>query len=264
MISKTSIGRVFGAIIRYCIDSKDKNEKKSDRGEVIVSANCYGNKEQLICQFNDQKNSNPKVSRAVWHTSFSFSPDDNEKINDSVLTQIIQDFASEFGFEQYVAIRHTDTEDRFPHFHFIGNRVNLEGKTISDSNNYKRVTAFCRRAEKKFSLSEVMNPKVFQSKEERNLPRKDKRKENLKLILQNILKTCKSFPELKEQLQLNGYRTEIQRGIAFTDVKLVRIKGSQIGYSLDKVRDILQENLSKELNINISKERSRQISIQIN
>jgi hypothetical protein len=262
MISKTSIGRIFGAIIRYCIDSKQKGENVAERGEILVSANCFGNKNQIIRQFNDQKNSNHKVGRAVWHTSFSFPPEDRDKINDSILTQITQDFAKEFGFEQYIAIKHTDTEDRFCHFHFIGNRINLNSKTVSDSNNYKKVSDFCRRTEKTYFLTQVLNPIAFQSKEEKKNPRKDTRKMKLKQIMFEILKTCKSVPELKERLLKQGYKTEIQRGIVFIDEKLVRIKGSQIDFPLEKVNSMLQKNLSENLKLSMTKGRTRQLNIE--
>jgi hypothetical protein len=118
--------------------------------------------------------------------------------------------------------------------------------------------------ELKYMLTQVLNPKAFLSKGKQNIPRKDKRKDKLKQVMQEILKTCKSVPELKDRLSENGYKIEIQRGIAITDEKSVRIKGSQIGYSLEKIQTILQKNLYRELNLNQNKGLSHQLGIEIN
>ena len=257
MISKTSIGRSFEAIIGYCIDSKTKGKK--DRGEILVTSNC-GDKHQLIKQFNDVKNTHKGV-KAVWHTSFSFAPGDRDILNESILIDVAQEFGKECGFEQFAAIIHQDTKDRFSHFHFKGNRVNLNKKIVSDSHSYRKVTAFCRRMEKKHGLTEVLSPKAFLSKEMAKTPRIDNRKEELKLVLKDIFKDCSTIPELKDRLTEKGYTVEIQRGIAITDSKKVRYKGSQLGYQLNKIILILQENLFRMLNKKIDKGHSKQLTI---
>src|SRR5208283_1443996 len=136
MISKTLIGKSFGAIVNYCMEAKGEKKNSPNRGEIFAASNCCGNKNQIIQQFKDQKNINKRLKRATWHTSLSFAPQDSAKLNLSMMTEIAHSFAQEFGFEQFVAIRHKDTA--FDHFHFIGNRVNLNSKTVSDSQNYRK------------------------------------------------------------------------------------------------------------------------------
>ena len=50
---------------------------------------------------------------------------------------------------QFIAIMHNDTNHQ--HVHIVANRIGFDGKTVSDSNNYKRMADFCRQHGRKTS-----------------------------------------------------------------------------------------------------------------
>jgi len=56
-----------------------------------------------------------------------------------------------------------------------------------------------------------------------------------------------------------GYKVEIGRGISFTDDKNVRVKGSQIGFSLSEIKNLLIKNLSKSIELGIKRGLSLEI-----
>jgi hypothetical protein len=168
-----------------------------------------------------------------------------------VLQQIVEDCAKHMGFEknQYLAIEHRDTAHQ--HLHIVANRVGFDGKTINDSNSYKRMAEFCRQTELKYGLKSVLSPRRFLSEELRNLPRNDSRKQALKSVIVDALWSAKSYEHFERVMKEKGYQIEKGRGIAFIDKKGVRTKGSEVGYPLSKIERILGYAIrihGKELN----------------
>jgi len=242
MIGKISIGKDFGGCISYILEGT-KGEKKKF-AEILKYNNCYGNKNELIEQFRDVKALNQRIEKPVWHTSLSFSQKDI--VEKKHILEIIEKFAKTFGFEenQYLAVQHHDT--RHKHVHIVCNRVCFDGKSISTSKNYKKISEFSRTIEKEYNLEQVLSPKKFLDKEYRNKPRFDNRKNEIKKIVKESLSRSKSLEDFKNLLKNNNIKTEIGRGIAFIDNKGVRLKGSQIGFSLKKVKDILSKQLNRK------------------
>ena len=62
----------------------------------------------------------------------------------------------------------------------------------------------------------------------------------MKEHVQRKLLIAASYPAFKSAMKALGYRVEKGRGIAFIDEKGVRIKGSEVGYSLSKIERILR------------------------
>ena len=71
MIGKIKIGKSFRGCINYCLDKK--------QAEVLAYNYCYGQKKELIEQFNDVRNLNQKLSSPVQHMTLSLPP--GEKIS---------------------------------------------------------------------------------------------------------------------------------------------------------------------------------------
>ncbi len=149
--------------------------------------------------------------------------------------------------------------------HIVANRVGLDSKVASDSNNYRRIALFCRSIEKEYRLTQVLSPRAFLSPKERLIPRHDSRKEKLKNDIANILnkEQVNNYELFAQRMQALGYRIERGRGIGFIDEKRVRIKGSEVGFSLMTIEKILRlknEITIKEniVNINILHEEKQQ------
>jgi len=247
MIGKISTGKSFRGCLNYLHEGRlqqskalQEIEQEKKQAQVICYNQCFGNKKELIQQFNEVRYLNPKLSKPVLHASLSFAHSDQLSNQDKI--DIGKQMAKDFGFEnnQYVVIEHADRQHQ--HLHIVANRVGYDAKTVSDSNNYKRMANFCRTMERKHQLEQVLSPRKFLSKEERILPRQDIRKEALKEAIAKFLKQSTTMKEFQNKITAKGYEVELGRGIAFTDAQAVRFKGSQVGYPLLKIEQQLAQN----------------------
>jgi Relaxase/Mobilisation nuclease domain len=247
MIGKISTGKSFRGCLNYLHEGRlqqskalQEIEQEKKQAQIICYNQCFGNKKELIQQFNEVRYLNPKLSKPVLHASLSFAHSDQLSNQDKI--DIGKQMAKNFGFEnnQYVVIEHSDRQHQ--HLHIVANRVGYDAKTGSDSNNYKRMANFCRSMEKKHQLEQVLSPRKFLSKKERMLPRQDIRKEALKEAIAKFLKQSTTMKEFQNKITAKGYEVELGRGIAFTDAQAVRFKGSQVGYPLLKIEKQLAQN----------------------
>ncbi|WP_118976564.1 relaxase/mobilization nuclease domain-containing protein [Taibaiella koreensis] len=253
MIGKISIGKSSSHLLRYCLeDKKELSEKDKlrlfeqdglqhkDRAEVLDYNLCGGNSRELSVAFREVEKLSKRVEKPVFHISLRVAGSD--KLNKQQWIDIGRECAKEFGFEdrQFLTILHKDANE--PHVHIVANRVGFDGKAASDSNSYARMAGFCRRMEKKYQLKEVLSPRAFLSASERQLPRQDIRKERLRNDLKNILSKAISYTDFEGRVKALGYGVIKARGISFIDDKKVKIKGSEVGYSLATIEKILQQN----------------------
>ncbi|UKJ07930.1 relaxase/mobilization nuclease domain-containing protein [Solitalea lacus] len=211
-----------------------------DRAEILAFNNCFGNKRELASQFKDVQKLSKRVEKPVLHLSLRLAPD--EILTKNQLIEIGQACAKEFGIEdhQYICVLHKDTKEQ--HIHIAANRVGFDGKVASDSNNYKLMANLCRRLEKQYQLKEVLNPRAFLSPKDRMLPRYDQRKEKLKADIKLTLSKVSQYSLFEKEMKVKGYIVIKGRGISFIDSKKVKIKGSEVGYSLSKIENTLLMN----------------------
>lgn len=243
MIGKISGGKSFRAIINYCL--KDKIQKHDqelvikDRAEVLLYNKCFGNQKELVEQFTDVRHLNPKLSKPVLHIALSLAPED--QLRKDKLMEMCEQCAKEMGFEnnQYIGIYHRDTNHQ--HLHIIANRVGFDKRTVSDSNSYQKISSCCRKMELKYQLKQVLSPRRFLSQQQQNIPRHDQRKERLQQDIQQVLSKSTSYQEFEQRMKEKGYAITKGRGILFTDEKKVKVKGSELGYSLQTIERILQK-----------------------
>lgn len=245
MIGKVIVGKSIRGCLLYCLDKK--------QAQVLDHNLCGGNTREVLQQMQEVRNLNQNVSRPVQHVTLSMAK--GERLSDADLVRLGEECAREMGFDknQYVVVQHHDTEHQ--HIHVVINRIGFDGKTLSDSNNYKKMAQFCRRMEEKFALRQVQNPRRFQRQEQRQIPRLDSRKEKLKQDIRQTLSKANNYQELERMMNERGYKLEKGRGIAFTDDKNVRIKGSEVGYSLATIEKILAQKM--ELNNVLVQKRSQ-------
>jgi hypothetical protein len=177
------------------------------------------------------------------HIALSFAP--GERLSKQQLSKVTNHCAEDFGFDknQFIAVEHNDTEHQ--HFHVVVNRINFDGKTLSDSNNYKKISDFCRKMEKKFQLVQVLSPTKFLSAEQKDLPRHDNRREQLRMVIAQSLNSSKNYDEFAGKMRVGGYEIIKGRGISFIDRQAVKVKGSELGFSMEKINEQLKRNLSQ-------------------
>ncbi|WP_427875436.1 relaxase/mobilization nuclease domain-containing protein [Flavobacterium sp. MMS24-S5] len=252
MIGHVSIGSSFYHCISYCLEDKRElsEEKKlalamqdrlqyKDRAEVLEYNNCFGNKYELTQQFKDVRKLSRRVEKPMLHLTLRLAPE--EILTKEQLREVGRECAKEFGIadHQYICVLHKDTKEQ--HIHIAANRVGFDGKVANDSNNYKCMAELCRRLEKKYDLQEVLSPRAFLSPKDRLLPRHDSRKEKLKEDIQQTFKYASSYLAFERHMRELGYKVLKGRGISFIDDKKVKIKGSEVGFSLMKIEKILHQ-----------------------
>ena len=251
MIGKAITGKGFGGCIRYLLEDKKMKLNKEqtivqNRAEVLLYNQCFGDRKELVQQFNEVRRLNIKQSKPVFHFTLSIAPE--ERLDKGQLTGIVLQCAKDFGFDQnqFIAVQHKDTGHQ--HIHIVANRIGFNGKTnVSDSNSYKRMADFCRKMEIKYNLQQVLSPRAFLSKEQRLIPRNDKRKLHMKEQLHVILKESKSLDMFCDYAKAKGFEVIKSRGISFVDDKGVKVKGSEIDLSLQAIeKQIIRNNLRQE------------------
>jgi hypothetical protein len=247
------LGKSFYHCLSYCLEDKralseeqraklslEEQVQHKNRAEVLEYNLCFGNKYELAEQFRDVRQLNKNVEKPVFHLAIRLAQGD--QLTNEQWREVARAAAKEFQFEnnQYVCILHKDTQQ--PHIHIVANRVGYDGKTVNDSNSYRRVADLCRRMEKQYQLQEVLSPRRFLSEKERQVPRHDHRKEQLRENIREALEGTRTYPDFEKKIREKGYRVEKGRGIAFEDEKKVRIKGSEVGYALGTIEQILAKN----------------------
>jgi hypothetical protein len=195
--------------------------------------------------FNQLRKQNPELGKAVWHTSISFAPED--KVSPELIQNIAQDYVNKFKLEQYAIIQHH--EQGQTHFHIIGNRVNYEGKTISDQYCALRGVELSERLEKKYELTQSKTVgKRLELTHQDKLQGATKTKYQIYEAVQKELPKCKSIEELKTKLKTQGIEAEIKlnsKGQAF-GVSFKKDGLSFKGSAVDKSLGINQLNKTIE------------------
>ncbi|MBU0696868.1 MAG: relaxase/mobilization nuclease domain-containing protein [Bacteroidetes bacterium] len=267
MIGHVSIGKSAYQCISYCLEDKrelseEQKEKLSkaeqlqhqNRAEVLHYNQCFGNKKELAAQFRDVQKLSRRCEKPVLHLSLRLAP--GESLSKEQLTEMGKACAEEFGVgdHQYICVLHKDTKEQ--HIHIAANRVGFDGKAAKDGNSYKRMSSLCRRMEKQYGLQEVLSPRAFLSPKDRRIQRHDSRKERMRNDIRKTLEKVESYPSFEKQLQSLGYQIIKGRGISFIDNKKVKVKGSDLGFSLSKIEKVLE--LKRQLRQEKQKSQQRQ------
>lgn len=247
MIGKITLGKSFRGCISYLLEDKLDPDGKivhENRSAIICYNQCFGTKKELTSQFGDVRRLNPRLAKPVMHISLSLSP--GEKLEKPSLINLAEECAKDMWFErnQYLAVTHNDTGHQ--HIHIVVNRVGFDGRTCSDSNNFKKIAAFCRKAELKYGLQQVASPGKFLPKEKRQTLRFDTRKEAMKKAIGLTLLESKTYEDFESKMKQKGCQIIKARGIAFMDEKKMYAKGSELGYSLGTIKKMLSLSLAQK------------------
>lgn len=263
MIGKISIGKSFKGCLLYCLEDKKMEQSQQlvmkNRAEVLVSNLCFGNNKELIQQFNEVRALNSNLSKPVLHITLSLNPGEN--LLREKLVDMVEDCARQMGFEknQYTAIHHNDTNHQ--HLHIVANRVGFDGRTVKDNHNYQKISDYCRKMELKYELKQVLSPRRYLSRELRQVPRLDIRKENLRQHINECLSTSSNYPDFEVKIRQRGYEVIKARGISFQDKQKVKVKGSELDYSLQTIEKLLE--LKPELRLQVLKQKQQKHQQQL-
>jgi hypothetical protein len=228
MIGKPITGKSFGGCVRYIVD---KQEAKILAAEGVRMQNAS----TLTQDFNLQRKMRPGLGKAVGHLVLSWSKEDLPKLSDDLMTSHAKEYMEKMGIHntQYAIVRHHDREH--PHLHVIYNRVDNQGNTITDKNDYARNIKACKEITLKYGYH------IGEGKEQVNrqaLRGKEKLRYELYDAIKAAVKQSKGWKELESKLQqqgiciaykYKGHSQEVQ-GISFEKGGL-KMKGSAIDRS---------------------------------
>lgn len=246
MIGKVITGKSFGGCIRYIVQKHDA---------VILDAVGVRMQQvnQIINDFNLQRKYNPNLGKAVGHIALSWSINDEAKLNDEVMVNLAKEYLQKMKIQdtQYLIVKHRDKDH--PHIHIVYNRVNNNGKTISDNFQKQRNVQVAKDMTLKHGL--YLSPGKAQVNRQQ-LKGQDKVKYELFDAIRSASKKVKNIDELKQALAKQGIVTHLKykggsnevQGISFSKGNY-KFKGSEIDRSLSYgrlCRAIAQNSLQEK------------------
>ena len=130
-LCKLKKGSSFAGCIRY-VTGKDEAKILASDG-VLLGTNA-----EMMQSFELQRQLNPRIKKPVGHIALSFKPEDKPRLTDEFMAKIALEYMQMMGIKdtQFIIVRHHNTDN--PHCHIVYNRINNEGKLISDRNDYRR------------------------------------------------------------------------------------------------------------------------------
>jgi len=241
MIGKIVKGRSFKGCISYVLESK---EAKLLASEGVLETDT----KSIINSFYMQSLINPKLSKSVGHIPLSFSPDDKDRMTDLFMERLAKEYMQKMGIKntQYIIVRHGNTDH--PHCHIVFNRVDNDGKTISDKNDQYRNEKVCKQLKDKYNLT------YGKGKENVNIQKlkgAEQTKYEIYNAIKNILPKAKSWQQFEQALSKQGIsigykykgQTDEVQGVSFKKGKH-SFKGSDVDrkFSYGKLETQLGEN----------------------
>ena len=249
MIGKIMKAASFGRCVHYVTGKEEAKILASD-GVLLTTT------QDIIDSFEFQRQMNPRISKPVGHIALSFLPEDKDKLTDETMTKIAQEYMVLMGIKdtQFLLVRHFDNGN--PHCHLVYNRINNEGKTITDQNDFRRNEQVTKLLKRKYGLT--FSKGKGRTKSER-LRGAEKTKYEIYRAVGTALLRCKSWSEFVNHLKINGVEVELVmkrngskdiedlQGMRFTKDGIT-FKASQIkrGLSVTAIVSKLESNAKKE------------------
>ena len=228
MIGKIKKGSGFKGCVNYVLGKEQAVLLHADgvltesRGDIIRS-------------FCMQTGMNPDLKKPVGHIALSYSAVDAPKLTDEKMIQLAQEYMREMKITdtQYIIVRHQDREH--PHVHIVFNRIDNNGKTISDRNDMYRNEQVCKKLKAKHGLYFA---KGKEHVKQHRLREPDKSKYEIYNAVKDEIGKSKNWQQLQTRLaekgigihfKYRGQTGEVQ-GISFSKGEYT-FKGSEIDRS---------------------------------
>lgn len=232
MIAKIVQGRGFKGVVNYVLE-KNKAELLATDGLRLST------KDSVVRSFIIQSSLN-RIAKPVAHISLDFSAQDKEKLTNQKMVEIAREYMAAMGYgnTQYLIARHHDTDHL--HIHLILNRVDADGKRISDQNERIRSTQVCKQLTIKHGLYFADGK---ENVKRHRLREPDKAKYEIYDALKSAVPRANSWQELAAILGKEGIAVEFKtKG---TTAQIEGVKFSKNGYSFSGSKVDKQFSYSK-------------------
>ncbi|MCW0482275.1 relaxase/mobilization nuclease domain-containing protein [Gaoshiqia sediminis] len=247
MMAKIVKGQGFRGVVNYVLDQSKGTEILDSQGVRLKNAGS------IIDSFVFQSEMNTRIKKPVGHISLDFSAQDLGELSNSLMVKISQEYMNLMGISntQYILCRHFDKEH--PHVHLVFNRVDNEGKTISDRNDRYRSGKICKELTEKHGLYFALGKEHVKVQ---RLKEPDKTRYEIYESLKAILPTCHNWDQIIAGLKqygigvtfkFKGKTSEIQ-GVVF-DKNGYSFNGSKVDrqFSFSKITFQLKQNISEQV-----------------
>lgn len=225
MIAKIVQGQGFRGVIGYVME-KEKASLLYAEGVRIKD------KESVVKSFVAQQKLNPKIAKPVAHISLDFSVQDKHRLTDQFMAGMALEYLEKMGYRdtQFIIVRHHDTDH--PHIHIVINRIDNNGKRISDQNEKLRNTRVCMELTKKYGLY-IASGK--ENVKEHRLKEPDKTKYEIYHALKSVIPNCRNWKELKAELLQSGITIEFRKNGNTDKIQGVRFRKNGYEFNGSKI-----------------------------
>ena len=221
MIGKLKKGSSFGGCIRY-VTGKDEAKIIASDG-VLLGTNA-----EMAQSFELQRQLNPRIKKPVGHIALSFKPEDKPRLTDEFMAKIALEYMQMMGITdtQFIIVRHHNTDN--PHCHIVYNRINNDGKLISDRNDYRRNEQVTKALKSRYGLTYGTDKSKTNTHKLRNAERA---KYEINNAVKDALKVTGSWQKFKNELAKRGVLLELVYKDKERRTKVQGIRFSKDGYS---------------------------------
>lgn len=224
MIGKIVQGADFRGVVNYVLQKPDA-EPLGSRGLRNDSI------DHIVDSFRMQASLNP-IAKPVAHISLDFSVQDKERLTNRMMMQIADEYLRRMGYgdTQVLIVRHHDREH--PHLHLVLNRIEGNGKRISDKNERVRNAKVCRELSDKYGLYIAPNK---ENVKRHRLREPDRTKYEIYDSIRACLPKCRNWNDLISVLRKQGIETEFKRKGSTSTIEGVKFSKNGYTFSGSKV-----------------------------
>ena len=221
MIGKLKKGSSFAGCIRYVTGKDEAKTLASD--SVLLGTNT-----EMTQSFELQRQLNPRIKKPVGHIALSFKPEDKPRLTDEFMAKIALEYMQMMGITdtQFIIVRHHNTDN--PHCHIVYNRINNEGKLISDAHDYRRNEQVTKALKSRYGLTYGTDKSKTNTHKLRNAERA---KYEINNAVKDALKVTGSWQKFKNELAKRGVLLELVYKDKERRTKVQGIRFSKDGYS---------------------------------
>ena len=213
MIGGITKGSCFSGCVEYALALKEKNKE----ARLLYSEGLLTDTpKDIIDGFECQRHLNSRVKYWCGHISLSYSPKDAERMDDCFMVKLALEYMDKMGIKntQFIIVRHLDKEH--PHCHIVYNRVDNDGKCVSDSFEYYRNNEICDEMKRKYGLTYGENKDNVKTQSLKGRP---KIRQEIYLAVQAAKRSAKDWTTFQRELAQKGVtvRKKIRRGSTEVD-----------------------------------------------
>ena len=215
MIGKLKKGASFGGCIRY-VTGKDEAKILASDG-VLLGTNA-----EITQSFELQRQLNPRIKKPVGHIALSFKPEDKPRLTDEFMAKIAIEYMQMMGITdtQFIIVRHHNTDN--PHCHIVYNRINNEGKLISDAHDYRRNEQVTKALKSKYGLT-------YGTDKSKTNTRKLRNAERVKYVIHNTVKDALRMADSWERFESELAKRGVHLEFVYKDKGRTKVQGIRFG-----------------------------------